>query len=110
MCALSKGVECATRAGLKETASERGYSVVQVMTEQAMSWKLVRLEVLDPPTIQEQTEALIQDMVPIVTVCAGRLYGHRAIGMRKRVETVRKRSEQEEETDGTGQPHNQVAP
>jgi predicted site-specific integrase-resolvase len=120
---------------LKEAASERGYGVVQVITEQAsslnerrkgmkrllalveqqavdvvlieypdrlvrfgfpyleqaLSWKKVRLEVLDPPKIQEPTEELIQDMLTIVTVFAGRLYGHRAQGARKRVETVRKR-------------------
>ena len=139
---------------LKETASERGYSVVQVITEQAsslnerrkgmkrllalveqqavdvvlieypdrlvrfgfpyleqaFSWKNVQLEVLDPPKIQEPTEELIQDMLTIVTVFAGRLYGHRAQGVRKRVETVLKECEQEEETDGAGQPHHQVAP
>jgi putative resolvase len=139
---------------LKEAASERGYGVVQVITEQAsslnerrkgmkrllalveqqavdvvlieypdrlvrfgfpyleqaFSWKNVRLEVLDPPKIQEPTEELIQDMLTIVTVFAGRLYGHRAKGVRKRVETVLKECEQEEETDGAGQPHDQVAP
>ncbi len=139
---------------LKEAASERGYGVVQVITEQAsslnerrkgmkrllalveqqavdvvliecpdrlvrfgfpyleqaFSWKNVRLEVLDAPKIQESTEELIQDMLNIVTVFAGRLYGHRAQGVRKRVETVLKECEQEEETDGAGQPHDQVAP
>jgi putative resolvase len=139
---------------LQETASERGYSVVQVITEQAsslnerrkgmkrllalveqqavdvvlieypdrlvrfgfpyleqaFSWKNVQLEVLDPPKIQEPTEELIQVMLTIVTVFAGRLYGHRAQGVRKRVETVLKECEQEEETDGAGQPHHQVAP
>jgi putative resolvase len=139
---------------LKEAASERGYDVVQVITEQASSlnerrkgmkrllalveqqavdvvlieypdrlvrfgfpyleqafrWKNVRLEVLDPPKIQEPTEELIQDLLTLVTVFAGRLYGHRAKGVRKRVETVLKECEQEEETDGAGQPHDQVAP
>ncbi len=59
--------------------------------EQAFSWKDVRLEVLDPPKHQEPTEELIQDLLTIVTVFAGRLYGQRAKGVRKRVETVRKR-------------------
>jgi putative resolvase len=139
---------------LKETASERGYRVVQVISEQAsslnerrkgmkrllalveqqavdvvlieypdrlvrfgfpyleqaFSWKNVQLEVLDPPKIQEPTEELIQDLLTIVTVFAGRLYGHRAKGVRKRVETILKELEQEEETDGAGQPHDQVAP
>jgi putative resolvase len=43
--------------------------------EQAFGWKDVRLEVLDPPKRQEPTEELIQDMLTIVTVFAGRLYG-----------------------------------
>src|SRR6266436_1249289 len=139
---------------LKEAASERGYQVVQVITEQASSlnerrkgmkrllalvgqravevvlieypdrlvrfgfgyleeaflWQGVRLEVLDPPKQLEPTEELVQDLLTIVTVVAGRLYGHRAQGVRKRVETVLKECEQEEETNGAGQPHHQVAP
>ena len=59
--------------------------------EQAFAWKDVRLEVLDPPKHQEPTEELIEDMLTLVTVFAGRLYGYRAKGVRKRVETVRKR-------------------
>src|SRR5712692_5323804 len=142
---------------LQEAAAERGYEVVQVITEQAsslnekrkgmkkllaligeqavdvvlieypdrlvrfsfgyleqaFSWKDVRLEVLDPPKPQEPTEELIQDMLTIVSVFAGRLYGHRAKSLRKRVETALKECEQEdqtERTDGTGQPHYQAAP
>ncbi len=139
---------------LKEAASERGYQVVQVITEQASSlnerrkgmkrllalvgqravevvlieypdrlvrfgfgyleeafrWQGVRLEVLDPPKQLEPTEELVQDLLTLVTVFAGRLYGHRAQGVRKRVETVLKECEQEEETNGAGQPHHQVAP
>ena len=60
---------------------------------QAFSWKEVRLEVLDPPKHQEPTEELIEDMLTIVTVFAGRLYGQRAKGVRKRVETVLKECE-----------------
>src|SRR6266705_2168894 len=59
--------------------------------EQAFSWKGVRLEVLDPPKQQEPTDELVQDLLTIVSIFAGRLYGHRARGLRKRVETVRKR-------------------
>jgi putative resolvase len=139
---------------LKEAANERGYQVVQMITEQASSlnerrkgmkkllalvgqqavdvvlieypdrlvrfgfgyleqafaWKAVRLEVLDPPKQQEPTEELIQDMLTIVTVFAGRLYGHRAKGVRKRVETVLKECEQEEQANGTGQSYDQAAP
>src|SRR6266487_4720696 len=78
--------------------------------EQAFGWRDVRLEVLDPPKHQEPTEELIQDMLTIVTVFAGRLYGHRAQGVRKQVETVLKECEQTEETNGTGQPHHETAP
>ncbi len=78
--------------------------------EQAFSWKDVRLEVLDPPKHQEPTEELIQDMLTIVTVFAGRLYGQRAKGVRKRVETVLKECEQEEQANGTGQSYHQAAP
>ena len=139
---------------LKEAASERGYQVVQVITEQASSlnerrkgmkrllalvgqravevvlieypdrlvrfgfgyleeafrWQGVRLEVLDPPKQLEPTEELVQDLLTLVTVFAGRLDAHRAQGVRKRVETVLKECEQEEETNGAGQPHHQVAP
>jgi putative resolvase len=139
---------------LKEAANERGYQVVQMITEQASSlgerrkgmkkllalvgqqavdvvlieypdrlvrfgfcyleqafaWRDVRLEVLDPPKHQEPTEELIQDMLTIVTVFAGRLYGHRAKGVRKRVETVLKECEQEEQANGTGQSYHQAAP
>jgi putative resolvase len=139
---------------LKEAANERGYQVVQMITEQASSLnerrkgmkkllalvgqqavdvvlieypdrlvrfgfgyleqafacKDVRLEVLDPPKQQEPTEELIQDMLTIVTVFAGRLDGHRAKGVRKRVETVLKECEQEEQANGTGQSYYQAAP
>jgi len=78
--------------------------------EEAFRWQGVRLEVLDPPKQLEPTEELVQDLLTIVTVVAGRLYGHRAQGVRKRVETVLKECEQEEATNGAGQPHHQVAP
>ena len=42
----------------------------------AFGWKDMRLKVLDPPKQQEPTQELIQDMLTIVTVFAGRLYGH----------------------------------
>jgi putative resolvase len=117
---------------LKEAAIERGYEVVQVISEQASSlnerrrgmkmllaligeqavdvvlieypdrlvrfgfgyleeafgWRGVRLDVLDPPKQLEPTEELVQDLLTIVTVFAGRLYGHRAKGIRKRVQVA----------------------
>jgi putative resolvase len=125
-------------ARLKEAATERGYEIVQVITEQASSlnekrrgmkkllsligeqavdvilieypdrlvpfgfdyleqafgWKDVRLEVLDPPIEPEPTEDEIRDLLTSVTVFAGRLDGHRAKGLRKRVETALKECEQ----------------
>jgi putative resolvase len=59
--------------------------------EQAFAWRDVRLEVLDPPKHQGPTEELIEDLLTLVAVFAGRRYGHRATGVRTRVETVRKR-------------------
>ena len=78
--------------------------------EEAFRWQGVRLEVLDPPKQLEPTEELVQDLLTIVTVVAGRLYGHRAQGVRKRVETVLKECEQQEETNGASKPHHEAAP
>ena len=63
--------------------------------EEACSWQGVRLEVLDPPKQLEPTEALVQDLLTIVTVFAGRLYGQRAKGVRKLVQTALKECETE---------------
>jgi excisionase family DNA binding protein len=79
--------------------------------DQAFQWQHVRLEVLDQPQAQEPTEELIRDMLAIVTVFAGRLYGQRARGLRKRVQTAIQQCEQEPEgRDGTGQADQQTAP
>lgn len=80
--------------------------------EQAFEWQHVRLEVLDQPQTQEPTEELIRDMLTIVTVFAGRLYGQRAKGLRKRVQTAIQECEQPRtsEKDGTGQADHQTAP
>jgi excisionase family DNA binding protein len=130
-------------ARLQEAAAERGYEVVQLITEQASSlnekrkgmkkllalvkeqavevvlieypdrlvrfgfsyleeafrWQGVRLEVLDPPKQQEPTEELVQDLLTIVSVFAGRLYGHRAKHVREQVKTALKACEQEEPTE-----------
>jgi len=76
--------------------------------EQAFRWKDVRLEVLDQPKEQEPTEELVRDMLTIVTVFAGRLYGHRAKGLRKRVEIALKEWEQTEGIDGAGHAYDQT--
>jgi putative resolvase len=68
--------------------------------EEAFSGQGVRLEVLDPPRQVEPTEELVQDLLLIVTVFAGRLYGTRAKGVRARVKAALKAVE--EEADGTG--------
>ena len=79
--------------------------------DQAFQWQHVRLEVLDQPQAQEPTEELIRDMRAIVSVFAGRLYGQRARGLRKRVQTAIQQCEQEPEgRDGTGQADHQTAP
>jgi putative resolvase len=64
--------------------------------EEAFRWQGVRLEVLDPPKQQEPTEELVQDLLTIVSVFAGRLYGHRAKHVREQVKTALKACEQEE--------------
>jgi putative resolvase len=79
--------------------------------DQAFQWQHVRLEVLDQPHIQEPTEELIRDMLTIVTVFAGRLYGQRAKGLRKRVQTALQACEQGSiDHDGTSQTDDQAAP
>jgi predicted site-specific integrase-resolvase len=68
----------------------------------------VRLEVCEPPKQPEPTEELVQDLLTIVTVFAGRLYGQRAKGVRARVKTALK--ECEEKAYGTGQQNDQTPP
>ena len=78
---------------------------------QAFQWQHVRLEVLDQPQIQEPTEELMRDMLTIVTVFAGRLYGQRAKGLRQRVQTALQACEHGAiDHDGTSQTHHQAAP
>jgi len=78
--------------------------------DQAFQWQHVRLEVLDQPHIQEPTEELMRDMLTIVTVFAGRLYGQRAKGLRKRVQTALQACEQGSiDHDGTSQTDDQAA-
>ena len=45
--------------------------------EEACSWQGVRLEVCEPPKHLEPTEELVQDLLTIVTVFAGRSEGRR---------------------------------
>ena len=79
--------------------------------ERAFRWQGVRLEVLDQPKAQEPTEELIRDMLTIVTVFAGRLYGRRAHSLRTRVQTALQECEQRPEAGhGTSQANHQAAP
>jgi putative resolvase len=138
---------------LQAAAAERGYEVVQVITEQASAlnegrrgmkrllaliaehatdvvlvefpdrlvrfgfgyleetfgWMGVRLEVLDPPQQLEPSEELVQDLLTIVTVFAGRLYGQRAKGIRKRVQSALQDYETGEDLHGTGQQEHHTA-
>ena len=75
--------------------------------EEAFSWQGVRLEVLDPHKHLEPTEELVQDLLAIVTVFADRLYGHRAKGVRKLVQTALKECETEH-AHGTNHQNNQT--
>src|SRR5258708_1962429 len=80
--------------------------------EQAFGWLGVRLEVLDPPNQLHPTDQLVQDVLTIVTVFAGRLYGQRAKGIiRKRVQTALQECAAipAEGRDGTSQQDHQTA-
>ena len=77
--------------------------------EEAFSWMGVRLEVLDPSLQLEPSEELVQDLLTIVTVFAGRLYGHRAKGIRTRVQTALQECETGEDLHGTGEKGHQTA-
>jgi putative resolvase len=65
--------------------------------QEAFRWKQVRLEVVEPPKVQSPTEELVQDLLTIVTVFSGRLYGSRAKRVRQCVLDCLKAAE----TDGT---------
>jgi putative resolvase len=81
--------------------------------EEAFSWMGVRLEVLNPLKQLEPSEELVQDLLTIVTVFAGRLYGQRAKGIRTRVQTALLEYETGEDlhrtTNGTGEQNHQTA-
>src|SRR5258706_1596137 len=46
--------------------------------EEMFRWRQVRIEVVEPPRVQTPTEELVQDLLSIVSVFSGRLYGSRA--------------------------------
>ena len=71
--------------------------------EEAFRWKQVRLEVVEPPRAQTPTEELVADVLSMVTVFSGRLYGSRAKNIRSCVSHALKDclKRDAEETDGT---------
>jgi putative resolvase len=82
--------------------------------EQAFGWMGVQLEVFDPPKQWQPAEEVVQDVLTIVTVFAGRLYRHRARGIRSRVQTALKDCEQTAQATtgelyGTSQQDHQTA-
>jgi putative resolvase len=69
--------------------------------EEAFRWKQVHLEVVEPPKAQTPTEELVADLLSIVTVFSGRLYGSRAKQVRHCVSYALKECLKAEEADGT---------
>jgi putative resolvase len=85
---------------------EQGVDVVLIEYPDRLvrfGWKGVRLEVLDPLKQLEPSEELMQDLLTIVTVFAGRIYGHHAKGIRTRVQTALQECETAEDLHGTGE-------
>lgn len=73
--------------------------------EETFQWKQVRIEVVEPPKAQAPTEELVQDLLTLVTVFSGRLYGSRAKRVRQCVVDCLKaegaqKTEKAEEPDG----------
>ncbi len=69
--------------------------------EEAFRWKQVRIEVIEPPKAQTPSEELVTDLLSIVTVFSGRLYGSRAKKVRSCVTKALKECLKAEEADGT---------
>jgi putative resolvase len=117
---------------LKQAADARGYEVVALLSEQASALNEQRkgmrklLTLIKAQAVEvillEDPDRLVrfgfsyleeacswQDLLTIVTVFAGRLYGHRAKGVRKLVQTALKEYETEQ-AHGTSQQNDQAAP
>jgi predicted site-specific integrase-resolvase len=69
------------------------YALGLAISTRRLDGSMSALPVLDQSQIQEPTEELMRDMLTIVTVFAGRLYGQRAKGLRTRVQSVLKECE-----------------
>lgn len=76
--------------------------------EETFRWKQVRLEVVEPPKVQTPTEELVADLLSIVTVFSGRLYGSRAKKMRLCVSNALKDCWKATEADGTNHQNNET--
>jgi putative resolvase len=81
--------------------------------EETFRWKQVRIEVVDLPKVQTPSEELVQDLISMVTVFSGRLYGSRAKRVRSCVSKALKdclKAEEAEEPDGASCQNDQTAP
>jgi putative resolvase len=78
--------------------------------EETFKWKQVRIEVGEPPKTQTPTEELVQDLLSIVTVFSGRLYGSRAKKVRSCVSNALKACLKVEEADGASGENNKTFP
>jgi putative resolvase len=76
--------------------------------EETFRWKQVRIEVVEPPKVQTPTEELVADLLSIVTVFSGRLYGSRAKKIRSCVSHALKDCLKAEAADGTNRQNNQT--
>src|SRR2546429_342030 len=76
--------------------------------EETFRWKQVSIEVVEPPQRQTPTEELVQDLLSIVTVFSGRVYGSRANKVRSCVSHALKECLKAEETDGASRQNNQT--
>ncbi len=76
--------------------------------EETFRWKQVRIEGVDPPQVQTPTEELVADLLSIVTVFSGRLYGSRAKTIRSCASKALKDCLKAAEADGTNRQNNQT--
>ena len=76
--------------------------------EETFRWKQVRIEVVEPPKVQTPTEELVADLLSIVTVFSGRLYGSRAKKVQSCVSHALKECLKVEEIDGTSRQNNET--
>src|SRR6266568_5059298 len=76
--------------------------------EEMFRWRQVRIEVVEPPKVQTPTEELVADLLSMVTVFSGRLYGSRAKKVRSCVSHALEDCLKAEETDGTDCENHQI--